>query len=376
MAVVSDAIYPYNKGGKEKRIFEITKRLAQRGHHVQVYSMQWWDGPRARREHGAELRGISRRYPLYVNGVRSITQALLFGLACFRLLGARFDVVEVDHMPYFPLFVVKLVALVRRKPMVAVWHEVWTRGYWHSYIGWKGWAGYLVARTSALLPDAIFAVSELTAQRLRRFAGTPRVILIPNGIEFDRADRSQATGPQSDVIFAGRLLSHKRVDLLLRALRILRDRGLTARCLVVGEGPERAHLARLARGLGLERSVLFMGHVQNDEELYGLMKSSSVLVLPSAREGFGMVVIEANACGIPAITVADPDNASRLLISQQAANGQVCQPTARALADAIQLQLAAPGCAESCRAWARRFDWETVTDGVERAYRLLAKEGV
>src|SRR5688572_4712282 len=97
IAIVSDAIYPYNKGGKEKRIFEISTRLAKAGHEVHIYCMKWWGADRRlsppasaarqgrnaqpindnhRMENGVHLHAISPLYPLYSGQRRSIKQAL------------------------------------------------------------------------------------------------------------------------------------------------------------------------------------------------------------------------------------------------------------------------------------------------------------
>lgn len=139
IAFVLDAIYPYNKGGKEKRAFEISTRLAARGHDVHVFCMKWWKGPeRERLENGVWLHAISGYHPLYTDSRKSIQQGLLFGLACLRLIGGDFDVLDVDHIPYFPLIATKIVSVLKRRPLTATWHEVWGRDYWIAYLGWKG----------------------------------------------------------------------------------------------------------------------------------------------------------------------------------------------------------------------------------------------
>jgi len=67
IAIVSDAIYPYNKGGKEKKIFEISTRLVKKGHRVTIYCMKWWKGKDIKVENGVILNAISPLY-LYMQG--------------------------------------------------------------------------------------------------------------------------------------------------------------------------------------------------------------------------------------------------------------------------------------------------------------------
>ena len=137
VALVTDAIYPGRHGGKESRYYEIARRLGTRA-DVRVYTMRWWDGSRVRQQDGMQLYAICPQVNLYAGGRRSIWEAVLFALACSRLLLHRFDVIEADHMPYLPLFVLKLITMLKRKPLVVTWHEVWGPQYWRAYLGWAG----------------------------------------------------------------------------------------------------------------------------------------------------------------------------------------------------------------------------------------------
>ena len=103
------------------------------GIEVHIYTMKWWDGEDILDLDGVRLHGICKQRPLYSGERRSIMQALMFGLATFKLIAARFDVLDVDHMPYFPLFAARIICALRRKRMMATWHEVWGNAYWKSY---------------------------------------------------------------------------------------------------------------------------------------------------------------------------------------------------------------------------------------------------
>ena len=92
IAIVSDAVYPYNIGGKEKRIYELTTRLAKKGHQVTIYTMKWWEGTRQHplgssvTHEGVRFEAISPLYPLYDGERRSIKEAIMFALNCFKLI--------------------------------------------------------------------------------------------------------------------------------------------------------------------------------------------------------------------------------------------------------------------------------------------------
>jgi glycosyltransferase involved in cell wall biosynthesis len=338
VAFLSDAVLPFHHGGKEKRLAEVTRELAAAGYIVDVYTMGWWPGGRTHRDGQVRMHAIAPALALYSGSRRSVRQALLFALATPRLIFRRFDVLDVDHVPFLPLFAARVVCWLRRKPMVATWHEVWGRDYWRAYLGRPGRLAAIVERWSARTPDHIVAVSDHTARRLVGLLGVRcPVTTVPLGVDLDLIDSVPAAGAAPDVLFVGRLLPNKRVDLLLAALAAAGRDGRRLTCHIVGDGPDRARLEDLARGFGVADRAVFTGPLPY-RHLYGLMKSAGVLVLPSDREGFGLVVLEANACDLPAITVGHPDNAAKDLIAD-GRNGLVCaadpEPLAAAVADVL-----------------------------------------
>ncbi|MEK7643588.1 MAG: glycosyltransferase [Patescibacteria group bacterium] len=143
IALVSDAVYPFSKGGKEKRLFGIATRLVKEGYDVTIYCMQWWRGSKTIEKDGIRYYAISPYYPLYVGSRRSIKQGILFALHCLKLLFRKFDVVDVDHIPHFVIFTMKLVCVLRRKKMIATWHEVWGGGIL-EILPWKREGTYCV----------------------------------------------------------------------------------------------------------------------------------------------------------------------------------------------------------------------------------------
>src|SRR5205823_6407370 len=103
--------------------------------------------------------------------------------------------------------------------------------------------------------------------------------------------------------------------------------------LIVGEGPERAGLEALAASLGLGNRVRFTGSLDT-ARVFGHLKSASVMVLPSVREGFGIAVLEGQAAGAVPIVVRSPASAAPDLI-RDGVDGLVCEPSAESLATAL-----------------------------------------
>ena len=187
VAVVTDAIAPYHRGGKEMRYAHLLAQL-QETCDVRVYTMHWWpDRPARKREGGVEYRAICPRLPLYSGARRSILQAAAFSLGCLMLIGEKFDVLEADHMPYLQLFSLWLVTRLRRRPLVVTWNEVWGPEYWRSYLGpIPGRIAWWIERASMSIGDEIIAVSTGTADRLRSYLGdSVQIREVHNGVDLD-----------------------------------------------------------------------------------------------------------------------------------------------------------------------------------------------
>jgi glycosyltransferase involved in cell wall biosynthesis len=369
VAVVTDAIAPWHRGGKETYYSDLVVRLTEQ-FEVHVYTMKWWDGPSTFRDGEVTYHAISPKRSLYSGGRRSIRQAVMFAVCCLRLLFAPFDVIQADHMPYMQLFPLRLVATLRRTRLVAIWHECWGPEYWRSYLGQAGRIGWLIESLAMRLPDVIIAASPLTADRLTAFTrGRIEVITATPGIDVGAFSKIEAAGDATDVITVGRLLPHKRVDLLLQALATLRDEGrpLTAR--VIGSGPQLAALMEEARSLGLAESVEFRQDISDQRALYAALKAARVAVFPSQREGFGIAVLEALGCGVPVVTTNAPENyAQRLLRNRE--HGSVCEPTARDLADTIARMLDQNWAGTVAdQEWLQSYDWSSIAQSVMAALR-------
>jgi len=254
--------------------------------------------------------------------------------------------------------------LLRRSKFVVTWHEVWS-DYWFGYLGRKGVFGYLVERLTTKLTKNNVAVSELTKRDLEKL-GLKNVEIIPNGIDFEGIRRVRKAEEESDVIFAGRLIRDKNVDVLIRAVRLLKEEISDIKCVIIGDGPERMRLEKLARDFGLNGNVEFKGFLKEHDDVIALMKSSKVFVLPSTREGFGIVALEANACGLPVVTVEHEMNATKDLI-ENGRNGFVCRLSAKDIAENVLTALHSD-MSNECIEIAKGYDWDVIVRRCERYY--------
>src|SRR6202022_2081255 len=164
------------------------------------------------------------------------------------------------------------------------------------------------------------------------------------------------TQPKSvDCILVGRLLAHKHVDVMLRALAL--TPGVTG--LIVGSGPEKERLIALAGELGISDRVLFESP-DTHEAVLDALRGARLLVFPSTREGFGVAVLEANACGVPALVVQHPDNAALELV-RDGVTGIICdlapEPMAAQIRKFLADQLMQSRMSQAALATAPTYSW-------------------
>jgi len=183
----------------------------------------------------------------------------------------------------------------------------------HSDYHFRGgkWAHLALDRLTMDLSDGVIAVSNHTRDFLliREKVQSAKVRAIHNGIPEDRIPPvdpgaleavRQSLGLASgvSVLLPGRLHPEKGTDILFKAVRVLKDRGLTVRVLLAGEGPFRQPFEEDVRRLGLQDQVSFLGF---REDVVDLMRAVDLVVLPSRVEAFGLVAVEALAAGAPLV---------------------------------------------------------------------------
>src|SRR5258708_29235209 len=331
--------------------------------------MQWWKGQKIIKQDGVTLNAICKYYPLYSGKRRSLKEAMMFSLACFKLMKEDFDIIDADHMPHLVLFPLKLICIIKRKPLIGTWNEVWGRKYWISYIGILGNIGAFIENLSYYMPDQIIAISLQTAQALRSANIKRHIEIIPYGIDLEEIENVKKATIHYDVLYAGRLLAHKNVELLLNAISIVKQKNQYIQCCIIGEGPEKENLNKQIINLHLQENVKLLPFFPKHNDLLSYMKASKVFVLPSIREGLGIVVLEANACGLPVITIDDPNNAAKNLIIKSI-NGYVSKHDDNTLANVIQLSLLKQLNTQQIQTYLKEYSWKILLNKLESVYSL------
>ena len=378
-----EAVYPDSIGGVETRDWELGRALGRRGHEV---TLAGFCAPLPGEPPNVRVLPLGPSPRLYnAGGRRSTRAALRFAAAVARLDVAPYDVVETANMPYVHLLPLALRCRLAGKPLLVSWYEYWA-GYWRGYVGAAKAPVYrAIEWLTAQLGRTVTASSRLTQERLApRRLGRGTVELVPCGIEVARVKGAAAAGvaagaaageePAPPLVFAGRLLEHKRLDLLLAALPPIAAAvaGEAPLLTIFGEGPDRPRLEALAAELGIAARVRFRGHVATSEEVWRELGRARIAVQPSAREGFGLFPLEAMAAGLPVVHCESSESAVAELV-RDGIDGLAAAAEPAALAAALAALLAdeprRARLAAAARARAAEYDYDAIAAQFERVCR-------
>jgi glycosyltransferase involved in cell wall biosynthesis len=370
IAFVYDVIYPYVKGGVEKRVWELATRLTRRGHEVHLFGMKFWDGEDILFREGIWLHGICPAHNLYTGGRRSFWKPFYFSICLIpSLLREKFDIIDCQQFPYFSCITTGFVSKMKKIPLTITWIEVWG-DYWYEYIGKMGFLGKIIERDVARFLYPTIAVSRFTANRFEMTYHKPINSVIPIGIDTGKINAIFPSTEQSDIIFVGRLIKEKNADLLVKAVALALPEYPELRVLIIGEGPEKKKIEITIKQKNLEKIVKIQSFYDSHDDLTSRLKASKIFVLPSTREGFGISALEALACGLPVVTINHPANAMCDLINEN--NGFLCSLSAEDLANTIcQALQRHKEMRTSCILSAELYDWEIILSDIEAFYRSV-----
>jgi glycosyltransferase involved in cell wall biosynthesis len=335
---------------------EVARRLARRGRPVTVFCAAHAAAPSDERVDGVRFIRRGSWRTVYAWG------------ALYHLMG-RFGPHEVmvDVQNGVPF----LSPLYCRRPVVALVHHV-HKEQWEMLFGGRsarlGWwvesrLGPAVYRRSSYV-----AVSEATRTDLAHLGiDAGRITVVHNGSERYPAIALPKAG-RPTITYLGRLVPHKRIELLFEAAAVLRPvvEGLQVR--VVGRGLWEPRLRRRVAELGLEETVRFDGFVDEDRRRR-ILAASWVLALPSVREGWGLAVMEAAAAGTPAVAFETGGLAESIRHGETGLLAEDLDGFIEALHAILSSAPLRDRLGTAARAWSARFSWEATAEAFDAALR-------
>jgi glycosyltransferase involved in cell wall biosynthesis len=341
-------------GGAEVHFHEIFSRIVRRGHRVTLCCSTY---------PGAASRETIDGIEILRRGWRPLFNFVFPFTYLTRLRGRGYDVVveDLNKVPFFtPLYV--------RRPLAGIAHHLFGKSVFletgllsASYV-------YVMERCALALYRTripFMVVSRSTEQEfLAGGFSADRLAVIHNCVDHRRytvGDGEKSAGPLA--LYFGRLKKYKSVDHFLRALPAVIARVPLLKAVVAGEGDDLGRLQGVVRELGIQDAVEFTGYV-TEEEKVGLLRRAWFTVTTSLKEGWGLTVIESNACGTPSIAADVPGLRDAVregetgLLYPHGDIGALSTCMLRLLEDgALRRHLG-----EGAVRWAATFDWEEAAE--------------
>ena len=352
-------------GGAETHLHEIFGRLAARGHEVTLLVSGWAGAPERGPVDGMEVHRAGGRLTF------SVAAPVYYRR---HLMHRRFDLM-VEDLNKVPL----MAPWWARHRLVLLVHHLFGETAFQEVPVPMAAATWLLERPLGRVYGEVptMAVSRSTAADLGRRGLPEREIeVIPNGVDLERYTPGDPSN-RFDIptlLYLGRLKRYKRVDLPIRAMAMLRSRGVHVRLILAGTGDRMERLRALRDRLGLAHLVELRGWVSEDEKVE-LFRRAWVHVLTSPKEGWGITNLEAAACGTPTVASDSPglrdsvmDGETGILVP----HGDVAA-LAEALARLVGDTELRDRMGRNAAAFARRFTWDRAAEETEGFLRSVAR---
>jgi glycosyltransferase involved in cell wall biosynthesis len=342
-------------GGAEVHLHEISKRIAARGHSVTLLTSGFDDCLPEEEFDGLKVvrRGGKFTFNFRVPGaIRSL------------LKQQDFDIIvdDINKIPFYtPLYV--------RKPLLALAHHLFAHTIFletilpfalYVYIG-ETLIPAIYGRTKFVV------VSQSTKDDfVGRGIPEDNIDVVYNAVDHSvYTPGSASKAPEPLIGYVGRIKRYKRIDHLLHALKLVAEKIPDVRLRLGGSGDYLPKLESLARELGIEDRIDFMGFVGEQEKI-DMLREVHVVVNPSSKEGWGVTVIESNACGTPVIASNVPglrdavvDGKTGFLVKY----GDI-QGFAERIIQVLEDDALRKTLSEEAVTWARKFNWDDSADAI------------
>lgn len=340
----------------------LIERLA-RSHDVHVFALRYLPEPRSYNLLGARVHDLGR--PAGFVRQQSALHAALVARGPFEVVHAYWALPAGLHAT--------IAARRLRVPAVATFDSGELVSVPAIAYGQQGeWRHRLSVAATARLAACVTVCSHYQAELARKRQIV--VDVIPLGVDTTlfTPPSSRAEEPPWRLIHVASLNRVKDQPLLLRALQILRERGLNVHLDVVGEDTLDGEIQRLARSLGLDAAVTFHGFTPSSE-LVPLYQRAHLAVLTSRHEAAGVVTLEAAACGVPTVGsnvgyVADWDGLRSIAVHSSTA-GDIAEAIMAALADPERRRR----LAAEARQWAVAHNADWTAARFEQLYHEVAR---
>lgn len=364
VALCTELFYPIF-GGVERRVYEMAERMQKYGATVTVFTSTSDYKGSLKQDQVRCISPCTMKNP----PKRSLFRSIRYWLGTFNaLMRADYDVIDANgHLAILPC---ALASIVRDKPMVSTIHDLYL-GEWKKMYGGRS---YFVGRMMELLSGfaarqskKILTLNTTLQKKISSSFGIDisKVQVLRSGIDvpYTRKVTKNIKKVKNRVIYVGRLVPQKSVNVLIDSFRYVDN----AHLVVVGDGSDMQSLKEQASS---DKRITFLGKIPEYADVLKEIKKAEILVLPSTRESFGIVPMEAMICETPVISTntegpRDYINGENSII--------VPIGDSHAIADKINMLLSNRKSLEKMKkagiATAEQFDWDNIVSRIVDVYR-------
>lgn len=369
-------VSPIFIGGAETRLKEIGGRLVKKGHEINIICGKTEPNlPSYEILEGMHIHYV-KTIPKFFFKFRKVSFYLsryLFYILNFRIvykIAKKVDIIVDDIAPSCSSSYI--VGKILNKPVYATFHEY--NGL--TLFKFKDpFTAFLSVLNEYLLKvfnfEKIITVSEHSKKNMVEF-GIPKekIVVVPNGIDFSKYQIPKIPKEKNSIVIVGRLTKQKGHIYLIKAMHKVIQHFPDAKLYIIGDGYLRNELESYVKNSELEKNIIFMGNESEEEKIERLHKSE-LFVLPSLHEGFGIVMLEAMACGLPIIASDLP------VFREFLNNGQngyfVEKANSKKFAEKIVELLRSEEKLDSIgrynQEYVKRFDWDRAAEMEEEVFK-------
>jgi len=363
------------KGGVETRAFAFAKELAKK-HEVIVMSS--WEKGVQKESTFADMQVIRCGPQREYSQLGSLTARLLFLFEAYKI-GKKIKPDLVDGYNFVTYVPAMWIGNALKIPTVATYHDIWI-GSWIKHVGFlSGIIGEIIERYVLFGKgkkwDRFITNSNYTKKNLIKF-GVPaeKIEAIYSGVFLENYKKVKVEKYKNPtVIYVGRLVPYKRVEDLIKATVLVKDKIKNIQCVIIGSGPLKEQLQKIINENNAQEYIKLLGFVEKHEDVIKTIKSSHVFCLPSAVEGLGLVTIEAMACEVPYAnsnippTIEATEGGKGGLLHEVGNIEQLAKNIMKLLEDKEFYKK----CVEEQKAVVQKYDWKNLVKGVEKIYKNL-----
>jgi glycosyltransferase involved in cell wall biosynthesis len=341
-------------GGAEVLTHEVMVRLARMGHSMTLFCPSIPNAPEKEEIDGIEIIRKGGKYTVY-------NKAKEF----YRMNKHHYDFVvdEINAKPFLSSEIVK------GRPILALFHQlIKEEWFYETYFPLNYICYYYLEQKwlSEYRNIPTVTVSNSSEQDLKKY-GFKRTFVVPMGLSIKPLESVKQKEPVPTVVFIGRLKRHKLPDHAVQAFALIKEEIPDSKMWIIGDGKMRSQLEKMNI-----KDVIFYGHISNELK-YELLRKAHLVLMPSVREGWGLVVTESNAMGTPVVAYNVPGlqdsviNKKTGILLDKNSPQDLAQAAISLLSDRDLLQT----YSNNALSFSKQFSWDKTASEFDRIIREL-----